>query len=89
MAPNSPEYSVVEQNKTLEEFAKRIIADATPRESEMTMKRKLLARCKEICTRVYSQAELVPFGSLVSECFPGSITHNHVLLDPQRASRLI
>lgn len=67
-----------EQNRYLNDFSKRIIAEAAPPASETSVKHALLKRLEFICKEVSPDAQLIPFGSLVSECtyFSSSITYH-------------
>lgn len=71
-----------EQNHYLNDFSKRIIAEAAPPAAETTVKHTLLKRLEAICKEVSPDAQLIPFGSLVSECtlFSSNITLPPVFL---------
>lgn len=56
-----------EQSYYLDEFSKRIIAEAAPPEIETSVKHALLKRLEAICKEVSPDAKLIPFGSLVSK----------------------
>lgn len=56
-----------EQARLLDELSKEVLAKATPPESETDMKKQLLSRLEAICKELDPSAELVPFGSLVSQ----------------------
>lgn len=57
-----------EQSYYLNDFSKRIIAEAAPPPSETSVKHALLKKLEAICKEVSPDASLIPFGSLVSEC---------------------
>lgn len=57
-----------EQSHYLNEFSKRVIAEAAPPASETSVKHALLRRLEAICREVSPDAKLIPFGSLVSKC---------------------
>lgn len=57
-----------EQSYYLNDFSKRIIAEAAPPASETSVKDALLKRLGAICKEISPDASLIPFGSLVSEC---------------------
>lgn len=57
-----------EQSYYLNDFSKQIIAEAAPPASETSVKHALLKRLEAICKEVSPDADLIPFGSLVSEC---------------------
>lgn len=69
----------IEQSHYLNEFAKRIIAEAAPPESETSVKHALLKRLEAICKEVSPDAKLIPFGSLVSKS-PYFSLNTHLLL---------
>lgn len=61
------EQIAAEQSHYLNELAKQIIAEASPPTSETSIKHALLKRLEAICKEMSPDANLIPFGSLVSE----------------------
>lgn len=65
-----------EQNHYLNDFSKLIIAEAAPPAAEISVKHTLLKRLEAICKEVSPDAQLIPFGSLVSECTLSFFKHH-------------
>lgn len=65
-----------EQNHYLNDFSRQVIAEAAPPAAETSVKHTLLKKLEAICKEVSPDAQLIPFGSLVSECTLSFLKHH-------------
>jgi len=71
LPPAYYEQFFVEQAANLERLARSLVEDISPPDQETTAKNELLRVLQVICRTLVPTAELIPFGSLVSEYING------------------